>query len=148
MIPNLFTGIFGSIEFDERFIKHRFISSRIALVVGYLVMAVYINYEYLANEILRWDLVVILGMMALTKVTAVLPNNRVNGFISWKNTSFSRQDAKSAREFISRCLCENKNQISIFSRQAAKIARELVSLRLCENKENTSILRPAIRKRM
>jgi len=72
MIPNMFTGIFGSIELDERFIKHRYISSRIALVVGCLVMAVYINYEYLANEVLRWDLVVILGVMALTKVTVML----------------------------------------------------------------------------
>ena len=58
-------------EADERFIMHRYYSSRLALVVGVVLIAICFNYELLANDQLRVDLVIIAGAMALTKLGAI-----------------------------------------------------------------------------
>lgn len=72
MTPNLFTGMLGSIEIDERFVMHRYISSRIALIVGCLVMAIWFNYVFFAHDVIRWDLLIFLCVMALTKMVVML----------------------------------------------------------------------------
>jgi hypothetical protein len=69
MLNNLFTKWFVT---DERFIMHRYISTRWTVIVGVMLMAVWVNYEYLVNHILRFDLLVILLAMLVTKVTVMI----------------------------------------------------------------------------
>jgi hypothetical protein len=57
---------------DERFIMHRYISTRWAVVVGVVLMAAWVNYEYIVNDTLRVDLLVILGAMLVTKVGVMI----------------------------------------------------------------------------
>lgn len=57
---------------DERTVMHRFRSTRLALVAGLVAMAVWFNYELFVNDRLRIDLLVILGIIALTKVAAMI----------------------------------------------------------------------------
>ena len=57
---------------DERFVMHRFYSSRLTLVAGALALGIWFNYEWFVNERLRLDLVAILGVMALTKAVAMI----------------------------------------------------------------------------
>jgi hypothetical protein len=57
---------------DERFVMHRYYSTRWAVIVGVILMAAWVNYEYLANRILRYDLVIILLAMVLTKVAVMV----------------------------------------------------------------------------
>jgi hypothetical protein len=69
MLNNLFSKWFVT---DERFIMHRYISTRWTVIVGVMLMAVWVNYEYLVNHILRFDLLVILLAMLVTKVTVMI----------------------------------------------------------------------------
>jgi len=69
MLKDVFSKWFGM---DERFIMHRYISTRWAVLVGVILMAVWVNYEYLVNHILRIDLLVILLAMAVTKVAVMV----------------------------------------------------------------------------
>lgn len=57
---------------DERFVTHRFYSTRLAMVVGIVLIALWFNYEWFVNDHLRVDLAVIAGAMALTKIVAML----------------------------------------------------------------------------
>ncbi len=57
---------------DERFIMHRFKSTRLATLVGVVMMGAWFNYELLVNDVWRFDLLIILAVMALTKVAALL----------------------------------------------------------------------------
>lgn len=57
---------------DERFIMHRYISTRWAVIVGVVLMAIWVNYEYLINHSLRVDLLVILAAMVVTKVAVMV----------------------------------------------------------------------------
>jgi hypothetical protein len=57
---------------DERFIMHRYYSTRIATIVGLVLMVAWFNYELIAKDIFRWDLAIIVGVMAITKVAAML----------------------------------------------------------------------------
>jgi hypothetical protein len=57
---------------DERFIMHRFKSTRLATLVGVVLMGVWFNYELLVNDRWRLDLLIILAVMAFTKVAALL----------------------------------------------------------------------------
>ncbi len=57
---------------DERFITHRYYSSRLALVVGILMMAAWFNYELLVNDMMRIYLLVFMVAMAVTKLAAML----------------------------------------------------------------------------
>jgi len=45
---------------DERFIAHRYQSSRLALAVGVLMMFIWTQYEWFVNHELRLDLFIIL----------------------------------------------------------------------------------------
>jgi hypothetical protein len=57
---------------DERFIMHRYISTRWAVLVGVVLMAAWANYEYIVNHTLRIDLLIILGAMLVTKVGVMI----------------------------------------------------------------------------
>jgi hypothetical protein len=57
---------------DERFIMHRYISTRWAVMVGVVLMAAWVNYEYIVNHALRVDLLVILGAMLVTKLGVMI----------------------------------------------------------------------------
>ena len=57
---------------DERFVMHRYYSTRLAAVVGVIMMVVWFNYEFLVNHTLRLDLAVISVAVALTKVGAMV----------------------------------------------------------------------------
>jgi len=57
---------------DERFIMHRYRSTRFAIIVGVVLMGAWINYEMFVNDVLRWDLVVILAAMVVAKLGAML----------------------------------------------------------------------------
>ena len=57
---------------DERFVMHRYISTRWAVVVGVILMFVLFNYDYFVNHTLRFDLVIILAAMLVTKVAVMV----------------------------------------------------------------------------
>lgn len=69
MLNNRFTKWFSV---DERFVMHRYISTRWAVVVGVILMAAWVNYEYIVNDTLRIDLLVILLAMLVTKVAVMI----------------------------------------------------------------------------
>lgn len=50
---------------DERFIAHRYHSSRLALIVGVLMLGSWFAYDLLAHDIVRYDLALAMGVMAL-----------------------------------------------------------------------------------
>ena len=56
---------------DERFIMHRFKSSRLALAAGMVAILVIFNYEWLMRDTVRWDLAAIAGVMAVVKMVAM-----------------------------------------------------------------------------
>ena len=68
--PSIWAALFAAP--DERFIAHRYRSSRLALAVGLLVIVMWFNVELIVNALVRWDLAVIAGAMALTKMSAML----------------------------------------------------------------------------
>ncbi len=57
---------------DERFIMHRYISTRWSVAVGVILMAAWINYEYFVRDTFRLDLLVILSAMAITKLGVMI----------------------------------------------------------------------------
>ena len=69
MLNKLFSKWFG---IDERFIMHRYISTRWAVIVGVILMAVWVNYEFIVNDTLRIDLLVIMLAMIITKVAVMV----------------------------------------------------------------------------
>jgi hypothetical protein len=69
MLNNLFSKWF---VVDERFVMHRYISTRWAVIVGVVLMAIWVNYEYIVNDTLHVDLLVILTAMAITKVSVMI----------------------------------------------------------------------------
>ena len=69
MVNNLFSKWF---VVDERFIMHRYISTRWAVIVGIVLMAIWVNYEFIINDTLRIDLIIILLAMLVTKVAVMI----------------------------------------------------------------------------
>jgi hypothetical protein len=59
-------------DMDERLIMHRFKSTRLATLVGVVMMGLWFNYELFVNDVWRFDLLIILGAMALAKFGAML----------------------------------------------------------------------------
>jgi hypothetical protein len=57
---------------DERFIMHRYYSTRISMIVGLILIVAWFNYELLVKDILRLDLAIIVGVIAFTKILAML----------------------------------------------------------------------------
>jgi hypothetical protein len=69
---DLITALFSDVEMDERFIMHRYYSTRIAMIVGMVLIVGWFIYEMMVNDVPRWDLFVIVLAIALTKVTAMI----------------------------------------------------------------------------
>jgi hypothetical protein len=57
---------------DERFILHRYYSTRLAMIVGVVMIAGWFYYELAVNQAIRWDLFIILLAMVVTKLAAML----------------------------------------------------------------------------
>ena len=72
----LITTIASMFKPDERFILHRFYSTRVSAIVGIVAIVTWFNYELLVNDLYRWDLAAIAGMMAASKLL-VMPYLRL-----------------------------------------------------------------------
>jgi len=72
MLDDLIAALLGMDALDERFIAHRHRSSRLALGVGVVVLAVWFNYELIAHRRIEVDLLVTLVAIAVTKVASML----------------------------------------------------------------------------
>jgi hypothetical protein len=72
MLVELIASLFSEVEVDERFVMHRYYSTRIAMIVGMLLLVGWFIFEMLVNDNPRWDLFVIVMAIALTKVTAMI----------------------------------------------------------------------------
>ena len=57
---------------DERFIMHRYYSSRAALIVAVIMMGVWFEYELLVNDLIRWDMLIILGATMVAKLGTMI----------------------------------------------------------------------------
>ncbi len=57
---------------DERLKMHRLYSTRFAAMVTALFGGGWYFYDFFTKSIIRWDLVIILSVMALSKVGAML----------------------------------------------------------------------------
>lgn len=57
---------------DERFVMHRYKSTSHAAVVAGLLMGGWYFYDWLANDYIRRDFVVVMVVMAAVKVGAML----------------------------------------------------------------------------
>ena len=57
---------------DERFIMHRYYSTRVAMIVGIVSIVFWFNYELVVNHQLRVDLAIIAGAMAVAKILAMV----------------------------------------------------------------------------
>jgi hypothetical protein len=57
---------------DERFVMHRYKSTRAGLIAGLLVMFAWLNYDMWVNDVVRWDYLAILGAMAAVKVASMI----------------------------------------------------------------------------
>ncbi len=69
MLHNIFPRIFAV---DERFIMHRYLSTRLAVTVAAIVAATWIAYDYYFNHFIQVELLVVMGVMAVVKVAAML----------------------------------------------------------------------------
>jgi hypothetical protein len=63
---------------DERFKMHRLYSTRIATIIGAVMLGIFFNYEYFVSNVLRWDLFIILMTMAVSKVAAMIYYRKAN----------------------------------------------------------------------
>ena len=59
-------------EPDEPIVTHRYRSVRLAMIVGTVLMGGWVQYDLFANSIVRWDLLIILGAMGLTKAAVMI----------------------------------------------------------------------------
>lgn len=62
----------AALDVDERFVMHRYYSTRIAMIVGVILLAGWFLYENFINGVLRWDLFIILMAIAVTKLGAMV----------------------------------------------------------------------------
>ena len=57
---------------DERYKLHRLYSTRLAAVVTAVALGGWFLYQFYANSVYRWDLFIIMCIMAVTKVGAMI----------------------------------------------------------------------------
>ena len=60
-----------AVLFDERFLMHRLKSTRLAAIVGLVMIAGWFAYEAYAHQVYYWHLLVIATAMAVTKLAAM-----------------------------------------------------------------------------
>jgi len=58
-------------QFDERFVMHRYKSTRLAVLAACVVILALFTYDGFARHIVRWDLFAIALAMAVTKLCAM-----------------------------------------------------------------------------
>jgi hypothetical protein len=63
---------------DERFVTHRFKSSRLAEHVGTNMIFVLFTYHTVVNITIRWDLFSVIAAMAVVKICAMLYYRKTN----------------------------------------------------------------------
>lgn len=63
---------------DERFIVHRYKATRLAMMVGIILMFGLFTCYIVASRVIRWDLFVVICVMAVTKVIAMTYYRRTN----------------------------------------------------------------------
>jgi hypothetical protein len=63
---------------DERFVIHRFKSTRFAVLVGTVLMFAIFTYHIVKHDAIRWDLFAVMLAMALAKVGAMIYLRRTN----------------------------------------------------------------------
>jgi hypothetical protein len=63
---------------DERFLMHRFKATRLAVVVGVVLMFAFFTYNLVTTKVIRWDLFAIMLAMALTKAGAMIYFRKTN----------------------------------------------------------------------
>ncbi len=63
---------------DERFVMHRFKSTRFAVLVGTVLLFAIFTYHIVKNDVIRWDLFAVMLAMALAKVAAMIYLRRTN----------------------------------------------------------------------
>ena len=74
-ISNLFHS---TSDLDERFVMHRYKSTRVAVLAGVLATFALYNYQWFAHHVIRWDYLAILAVMAAGKVGMMLHLRRTN----------------------------------------------------------------------
>jgi hypothetical protein len=63
---------------DERFVMHRFKSTRLAVLVGAIMISGFFIYHAVVDKMLRWDFFSVIAAMAVVKVCAMLYYRRTN----------------------------------------------------------------------
>lgn len=63
---------------DERFIMHRFKSTRLAVLVGTIMIFGFFTYHVAVNKTIRWDLFSVIAAMAVVKIGAMLYYHKTN----------------------------------------------------------------------
>lgn len=63
---------------DERFIMHRFKSTRFSVLIGMISMFAIFTYHVVKHDTIRWDLFAVMFAMALAKVGAMIYFRRTN----------------------------------------------------------------------
>lgn len=63
---------------DERFVMHRYKSTRLAVLAGLLLLLVFFTYDAVEKDIVRWDLFAVSAAMAVVKVCAMIYYRRTN----------------------------------------------------------------------
>lgn len=64
-------GIFSNL-LDERFVMHRLKATRFAAVVTAIAMAGYYYYDLIKTDTIRYDMLILIGIMAVAKVAATI----------------------------------------------------------------------------
>jgi hypothetical protein len=77
----LFTGPFRGKQdamLDERFVMHRFKSTRLAVLAGTILVFALLTYHMVAHKTIRWDLFSVIATMAAVKICAMLYYHKTN----------------------------------------------------------------------
>ncbi len=71
-------GLKKEAALDERYVLHRYKSTRLAVLTGAILMYAIFMYDLVAHKTIRWDLVVVLGTMAVAKIVGMLYYRKTN----------------------------------------------------------------------
>jgi hypothetical protein len=64
--------LFLSRRLDERFVRHRYRSTSYGGIAAALVMGCWSLYDLYVKDVVRWDFLIVLGVMALVKVAFMI----------------------------------------------------------------------------
>ncbi len=76
-----FANLFGwkqAAPLDERFVMHRFKSTRLAVLAGTVMILALFTYHAVVNDTIRWDLFSVIAAMAVVKICAMLYYRKTN----------------------------------------------------------------------